>query len=110
MDRVYKLGTFWTPENTEADAPMPRWNTHMDYSGTTFLYDGSYIRLKNVEIAYTFGKDQLKRTGISALRIFINGNNLLMWTNMPDDREVNMGASSAYPTVRRINLGLNITL
>jgi TonB-linked SusC/RagA family outer membrane protein len=110
LNRVYNLGTFWTPENTEANAPMPRWNTHMDYSGTTYLYDASYIRLKNVEIAYTFGKETLRAIGISSLRIFLNGNNLLMWTNMPDDREVNMGASTAYPTVRRINLGLNITL
>jgi len=110
LNRVYNLGTFWTPEVTDADAPMPRWNTHMDYSGTTYLYDGSYIRLKNVELAYTFGKESLRALGISSLRIFLNGNNLLMWTNMPDDREVNMGASTAYPTVRRINLGLNITL
>jgi TonB-linked SusC/RagA family outer membrane protein len=110
LNRVYNLGTFWTPENTVADAPMPRWNTHMDYSGTTYLYDGSYVRLKNVEIAYTFEEEFIKSIGISSLRIFINGNNLLMWTNMPDDREVNLGASTAYPTVRRINLGLNITL
>jgi TonB-linked SusC/RagA family outer membrane protein len=110
LDRVYNLGTFWSADNTDADAPMPRWNTHMDYSGTTFSYDASYIRLKNAEIAYTFEKEALSKIGISALRIFINGNNLLMWTNMPDDREVNLGASTAYPTVRRINLGLNITL
>lgn len=110
LNRVYNLGTFWTPENTDADAAMPRWNTHMDYSATTYLYDGSYIRLKNVEVAYTFGKDALSSIGISSLRVFLNGNNLLMWTNMPDDREVNGDMNTAYPTVRRINLGLNITL
>ncbi len=110
LNRVYNLGTFWTPQTTDADAPMPRWNTHMDYSASTFLYDGSYIRLKNVEIAYTFGKEALNSIGISSLRIFLNGNNLMMWTNMPDDREVNGDMNTAYPTVRRINLGLNITL
>lgn len=110
LNRVYNLGTFWTPENTDADAPMPRWNTHMDYSASTYLYDGSYIRLKNVEVAYTFGKEALNSIGISSLRIFLNGNNLMMWTNMPDDREVNGDMNTAYPTVRRINLGLNITL
>jgi len=110
LNRVYNLGTFWTPQTTDADAAMPRWNTHMDYSASTFLYDGSYIRLKNAEIAYTFDKETLSSLGISSLRIFLNGNNLLMWTNMPDDREVNGDMSTAYPTVRRINLGLNITL
>ncbi|HOT14720.1 MAG TPA: TonB-dependent receptor [Bacteroidales bacterium] len=110
LDRVYNIGSYWTPQNTDASFPMSRWNTHNDFTGTTYLYDGSYLRLKNVEIAYTFGKDALKKIGISSLKIFLNGNNLYMWTHMPDDREVNMGASSAYPTVRRFNLGLNITL
>ncbi len=109
LNRVYEVGDRWTPENTDADAAMSRWNTHMEYSATTYLYDASYVRLKNVEIAYTVDEIWVNRLGVSALRIFVNGNNLLMWTQMPDDREVNMGASSAYPTVRRVNLGLNIT-
>lgn len=109
LDRVYDLGTFWTPENTNADAPMPRWNSHMDYSATTYLYDGSYVRLKNAEIAYTLEQASVIKLGLSSLRIYVNGDNLLMWSHMPDDREVNLGASSAYPTVRRINLGINLT-
>jgi TonB-linked SusC/RagA family outer membrane protein len=110
LNRVYEQGSFWSEDNTDADVPMPRWNSHMNYSGTTYLYDSSYIRLKNMEIAYTFQEHWLDRIGISALRVYLSGNNLWMWTNMPDDREVNMGSGSAYPTVRRINLGLNITL
>jgi TonB-linked SusC/RagA family outer membrane protein len=110
LDRVYEQGSFWSKDNTNADVPMPRWNSHMNYSGTTYLYDGSYIRLKNMEVAYTFDKSWVKNIGLSSLRIYLNGDNLFMWTKMPDDREVNMGASSAYPTVRRFNMGLNITL
>jgi hypothetical protein len=41
--------------------------------------------------------------------LYVNGDNLLLWTKMPDDREVSMGAATAYPTIRRINLGCNIT-
>jgi len=52
----------------------------------------------------------VKNLGLSSLRVYLNGDNLFMWTNMPDDREVNNGVNSAYPTVRRINMGLNITL
>jgi hypothetical protein len=49
------------------------------------------------------------------MRVYVNGNNLLFWSKMPDDREANIGSSNyagqgAYPTVRRINLGLNISL
>ncbi len=111
LDNVYKQGTYWSKNNITANAPLPRWNSHMDfYSGSTlYLYDGSYLRLKTVEIAYTFKQAMLKKIGINALRIYLNGDNLCLWTNMPDDREVNMGNSSAYPTVKRFNLGLNVT-
>ncbi len=110
-NKAYNLGTWWTPENADnAELPMPRWNSHMDYAGNNNIYDGSYIRLKNAEIAYTFNKNVVSRIGLSALKVYLNGNNLWMWTNMPDDREINDGRNSAYPTMKRINLGLNITL
>ena len=75
--------------------------------------DGSYIRLKNVELSYTFKGNWLKKLGVNTARLYLNGDNLYMWTNMPDDRESNTGFSSsdgAYPTVRRFNIGIDITL
>ncbi|QEC46066.1 TonB-dependent receptor [Pseudobacter ginsenosidimutans] len=108
-DNVYKQGAYWTKDNPNADVPMPRYASVMPYYGTTYLYDGSYLRLKNAEIAYTFKLAQLKNIGVNAFRVYINGDNLLLWTKMPDDREVSMGAATAYPTIRRINLGCNIT-
>ena len=110
MNRAYKLGTYWSADDTGADAPMPRWNSHAEYKGTINLYDSSYIRLKNVELAYTFTQSWVKKFGIKSLRIYVNGDNLWMWSHMPDDREVNLGASSAYPTVRRVNMGFNVNL
>jgi TonB-linked SusC/RagA family outer membrane protein len=108
-DNVYKQGTYWTKDNPNADVPMPRYASVMPYYGTTYLYDGSYLRLKNAEVAYTFKLSQLKRIGINAFRIYVNGDNLILWTKMPDDREVSMGAATAYPTIRRFNLGCNLT-
>ncbi|MDO6430325.1 TonB-dependent receptor [Flavitalea sp. BT771] len=108
-DNVYKQGAYWSPTNTNASMPIPRYASVMPYYGTSYLYDGSYIRLKNAELAYTFKMPGLKRAGINSLRIYLNGDNLLLWTKMPDDREVSMGAATAYPTIRRINMGCNIT-
>lgn len=108
-DNVYKQGSYWTKDNPNADVPMPRYASVMPYYGTTYLYDGSYLRLKNAEVAYTFKLAQLKHIGINMFRIYVNGDNLLLWTKMPDDREVSMGAATAYPTIRRINLGCNVT-
>lgn len=107
-DNVYKQGSYWSPSNPNAAVPVPRYASVMPYYGTTYLYDGSYIRLKNAEVAYTFKVAQLRRLGINGLRLYLNGDNLLLWTKMPDDREVSMGAATAYPTIRRFNLGCNI--
>ena len=54
------------------------------------------------------------KLGINYLRIFVNGNNLFLWSDMPDDRESNFAGTGwasqgAYPTVKRYSLGLNIT-
>ncbi|HEY5369044.1 MAG TPA: TonB-dependent receptor [Hanamia sp.] len=107
-DNVYKQGSYWSKDNENADVPIPRYASQMPYYGTTYLYQGAYVRLKNAELAYTFKAAQLKRIGVNSLRVYVNGDNLILWTKMPDDREVDMGASTAYPTVRRFNLGCNI--
>ena len=116
LDVVYDEGSYWTKENMDADAPMPRWNsTPSYYEGTRFHYDGSYIRLKNAEIAYTFTQPWVKKLGAQSLKVFLNGNNLWVWSRMPDDRESNfagtgLASQGAYPTVKRFNLGFKINL
>jgi hypothetical protein len=92
---------------------VPRWLSTPSYNnGTQYLFDGSYIRLKNAEVAYTFSKNWVRTIGLSALKIFVNGNNLWVKSKMPDDRESNFaggGSQGAYPTVRRYNLGVRFT-
>jgi len=116
LDNVYDEGSYWTKDNLNADAPMPRWNSTPNYyEGTRYHYDGSYIRLKNAEIAYTFTSRWVKRMGLQSLKVYLNGNNLWLWTRMPDDRESNvagtgLASQGAYPTVRRFNLGIKFSL
>lgn len=112
-DILYDQGEFWSKENPNAHSFMPRWASVWDYYGNFYAYDGSYLRLKNAEIAYTIESKGIQRYGLKSMKIFLNGNNLFLWTKMPDDRESNLGqwgAMGTYPTVRRINLGLKITL
>lgn len=117
QDIVYNEGSYWSKTDQNADVSMPRWNTTLsDYSsGTRYYYDGSYIRLKNAEIAYTFTGNWLNKLGFKNLKLFLNGDNLWLWTKMPDDRESNFSGTGwasqgAYPTVKRINLGVKFTL
>ena len=116
LDTVFDEGTFWTKYTTDADAPMPRWNSTPSYAeGVRFHYDGSFIRLKNMEVAYTFKGGLLNSLGISSMRVYLNGNNLWVWSRMPDDRESNfagtgLASQGAYPTVKRFNLGVKINM
>ena len=71
------------------------------------------MRLKNAELTYKLPVKLVRKIGLSSCRIYLNGDNLLLWTKMPDDRESNTAGGStdgAYPTVRRFNLGIDITL
>lgn len=58
---VYDQGSYWTRYNTDADSPLPRWNSNVYDAGDFYMYDGSYIRLKNAEIAYTFESGWVKK-------------------------------------------------
>jgi TonB-linked SusC/RagA family outer membrane protein len=116
---AYDEGSYWSKDNTNPDGPMPRWESTPNgfYTADRYMFDASYIRLKNAEIAYTFRQDWVKKAGISSVRLFVNGNNLFVWTKMPDDREANYqgaggqgwASQGAYPTVKRYNLGANFT-
>ena len=109
---VYDTGQWWNPVDGTGEVVVPRFSTQVSYNnGTQYLFDGSYFRLKNVEVAYTWTKGWIKKLGFSSLKLYLNGNNLLLITKMPDDRESNYGWSGsggAYPTVRRYNLGIKL--
>ena len=109
---VYDNGTWWNPVDGSGEVVVPRFTTQVSYNdGTQYLFDGSYFRLKNVELAYTWTKGWIKKLGFTSLKIYVNGNNLFLITKMPDDRESNYGWSGgggAYPTVRRYNFGIKL--
>ena len=117
-DLAYTVdGGYWSMGNPNASTQMPRWRTDANsYSeGSRYMYDGSYLRLKNAQIGYTFGPSSglARNLGIESVKIYLNGDNLLLWTKMPDDREANYAGTGwasqgAYPTVRRYNFGINI--
>lgn len=112
---VYDQGTWWSLDHENADVVTPRFSsTPSYYHGTQYLCDGSYIRLKNVEIAYTWTDGWIKKLGLNDLKLYVSGNNLWLWTRMPDDRESNFssngGATGAYPTMKRINFGVKFNL
>ena len=80
---VYKK--YWTPERTHAEYPMPIYGDNYSNGSALPISDlverGDYLRLKNVSLGYTFNtKNWSKAVGISALRLYVQAQNLFVIT------------------------------
>ena len=103
----------WTVDNPRQDAFYPRLsigNTGNNYrSSTKWLYDGSFLRLADVEVGYNFSKTLLKPLHIQGLRIYFHGSNMALFSKFKMwDPEIGKGRGDAYPLQRKMNLGLRV--
>lgn len=72
--------------------------------------DGSYIRLKNIEIGYTLPQNLSKHIGASSVRVYANGLNLLTFDNYPVKyQDPEQSSSLIYPVFKTVNFGLNLS-
>lgn len=106
----------WTKDNINAKYPRvyDREATVTGQKNSFWLNDASYLRLKNLEVAYTFSQKSLAKTPFSSLRLYLSGYNLLTFTGMkdldPETREGGQGfASWSTPQSKVYNFGVNIT-
>jgi TonB-linked SusC/RagA family outer membrane protein len=102
----------WTPEQPDNTSPRTwnRFNTYwMNQPNTFWLKSTNYIRLKNLEVGYTFNGRNREKSGTGNMRIYVSGFNLLTFSKFKlFDPEMSEGA--AYPPQRIFNLGLKLTL
>ena len=84
------------------------WNTE---TSTFNVLDGSYLRIKNIEIGYTIPSNYLKKAGIHKLRVYANGYNLYTWSKIDYvDPEHSMDTYGyLYPITRNFNIGVNVS-
>lgn len=84
-------------------------NKHNQCTNTFYLKKGDYLRLKSVEIGYTFDKRQLRFIGLSSIRIYAGGNNLLTFSDIKNfDPEMGDETGYFYPQMKMWNFGINI--
>lgn len=122
-ERYYK--NHWTGPGTSNEFPRASWkagNNTIVYSDR-FLENGSYTRLKNLQLGYTFPRTLLENYGIGNLRIYFSGTNLLTFTKYqgldPEMTASNNALGSGdmangidwgtYPSAKSYNLGLTLT-
>ena len=94
------------------NAPMPALGNTMNDSYSSFWLEKSdYLRLKNLEFGYTFRQAELAKVGISSIRVYFAGSNLLTFTPLKNwDPEKSSGdtRSDVHPNMRTYSFGLNI--
>lgn len=104
----------WTPENPSDRYPRLAESVH-NFPATdvscvqTYLYDASYLRMKNIEIGYTFPVSWLSSIGVSNMRVYVNAQNLFTISSVPQiDPENTEQEGWTYPQMKSFNFGLSL--
>lgn len=104
--------------NTDAYFPRIYMSKSMNQQvQTRYLQNGAYLRLKNLQLGYTFPDRWMRKIHVEKLRIFASGENLWTLTSLPDayDPEATdsaysgSGTGKTYPLSTTVSFGLNIT-
>ena len=117
----------WTGEGTSNTQPRVSWqgSSNNKLPSTRFLEDGSYVRLKNVQLGYSIKDNMTKKFGFRGARVYLSAQNLLTITNYPgmdpemtssdNTRNEQFGGNVAsgidwgtYPSARVYSLGVNL--
>ncbi len=112
--RTHILESRWTPQNQDINAMFPRVSIGSGNGGnyqnsSHWLRDGSYLRLKQMEIGYSIPKSKIQRIGIKGFRIYANGMNLLTFSKFKWwDPEARNSTGMFYPAQQVMNIGLDI--
>ena len=75
----------WTPENKNSKLPILTTSTGntLNYENSTFwLQNASYLRLKNLQLSYTFPSQLVQKLSMKELKVFVNGQNMLTFSKM----------------------------
>jgi len=110
----------WTPENTDTDVPVIWGDGDAGIAGnaySTYVEDGSFLRLSNITFGYTLPKGILSEAGIKTVRFYAAADNLYVWTNYSGyDPDVSVGNNQltpgldvdSYPRARTFRIGLSV--
>ena len=78
-----------------------------------WLKDASYLRLKNIELGYSFKQEWIRKAKLERLRIYVSAQNILTIAGIDDYDPEKYGTDTrghAYPNAKTFSVGLNITL
>ncbi len=109
---------YWRPDNTDAYFPKPyvsgEFNKNIKRQ-SGYIQNAAYARLKNTQIGYDFPARLANKAGMSKLRIYLTGENLLTFTKLiktfdPEGTGGSYGQGKLYPVARVYSIGINMNL
>jgi TonB-linked SusC/RagA family outer membrane protein len=113
--------TRWEKAGDVAEFPRLIYNnsTRSNYPSSRFLFDGSFLRVRNVNLGYTLPEKTVSRVGLKSIRVFFSGDNLFTISKVPvPDPETSLSSTgiespageigAAYPLNRTFSLGAEI--
>ena len=111
---------FWRGEDDALGANLNAYYPRASFNGgknqyrqTRYLQNAAYIRMKNLQIGYTLPKQWSSKAGMSSVRVYLSGDNLLTISDItgvfdPETLGGSWGDGKLYPLSRTISVGLNV--
>lgn len=103
----------WTPDHPNRNFPasFDRNDAVNNRSSDFWLKNASFIRLKTIELSYTFPEKIIAHLNLKNLRVYLNGFNVFTFSEIKYyDPEINVERGNYYPQTRIFNVGINVSL
>ena len=114
MEDTWHLADIWDANSELIPGKYPMMlignSAHSNYWKSTYwLHNVRYLKLRNFELGYSIPKQIISKAGMSGLRIYVGGSNIFTLTNIKGiDPETDQSNGLGYPTMRVLNVGLNL--
>lgn len=103
---------YWTPEHTDARFPRPlKFDLRNVATSDRLIIDGSYVRLKNIQLAYSLPTAIASKVRLNRIRAYVSATNVLTISKLNEwnlDPEAGSGRAVYYPQTSLYTLGLNL--
>ena len=103
-------GDVWTPENPDAKYPRvvgSSWYESGTGATSFWIYNGAYLRLKNLNLGYNLPTQVLNTIGVSSAKIFFNATNLFSISEVNEFHDPEQANYDSYPVMKTFALGMN---
>lgn len=99
--------------DTRASATYPRLTTRANdnnYRKSTFwMKNGSFLRIRNIELGYNFPSAVLNKLHLQKLRLYVSAVNPVTWSSLRSDYNIDPETTSGYPALKSFNTGISLT-